>query len=263
MFKRKRLIIIVVILGILAASLINFVRGKYVIPILMYHSISPDAKEGESLAITPEIFRKQMRFLQDRHYNIITLEEAVDIIKNKKRVPVRPIVITFDDGYKDNYNYAFPVLKEYNFPATLFIIINEVGRAQADRVSWDEIKTMQASGLVDIGSHTVNHSYLVDLSSQEEIVKEIRDSKKILEDRLGCEIKSFSYPAGRFNERIRRVVVETGYKFAVATNPGMKIPDDDIFALKRLRISRNCANMFVFWVETSGYYNFIRENRSK
>jgi peptidoglycan/xylan/chitin deacetylase (PgdA/CDA1 family) len=229
----------------------------------MYHSISPNAQKDDRLTITPETFKRQMDFLKKHRYNVITLKEAVNIIKNKKKAPYHTIALTFDDGYKNNYTYAFPVLKEYNFPATLFIIVNEVGRSQGDRVSWDDIKIMQASGLITIGSHTLNHSYLIDLASQEEITNEVRDSKKALEEKLGCKIDVFSYPAGRFNEKIRQVVIDAGYKFAVATNPGKKIPDDDIFAVKRLRISRNCENLFVFWVETSGYYNLMRENRSK
>lgn len=263
MFKRKRLVVVFVILAVLSVTLANFVRGKYVIPILMYHSINPHIQKEDRLAITPEMFRKQMRFLRDRHYNVITLGEAADIIRDKKKAPRRTVAITFDDGYKDNYTYAFPVLKEYNFPATMFIIVNEVGREQGDRVSWDDLKAMQASGLVSIGSHTLNHPYLVDLSSQDEVTKEVRDSKKILEEKLGRKADAFCYPAGRFNEKIRQVVIDSGYKFAVATNPGKKVPDDDIFAIKRLRISQNCANLFVFWVETSGYYNFMRENRGK
>ena len=86
---------------------------------------------------------------------------------------------------------------------------------------------------------------------------------KILEEKLGRRINAFSYPAGRFNDRIRQLVMAAGYKLAVATNPGKKFADDDIFALKRLRISANSNNLFIFWVETSGYYNFMREHRHK
>ncbi|MFH0855947.1 MAG: polysaccharide deacetylase family protein [Candidatus Omnitrophota bacterium] len=263
MFKRKRLIIAVAILAVLAVTLANFIRGKYVIPVLMYHSINPGAQKDNRLSITPETFKRQMRFLKDRHYNVITLEEAAAIIKSKKRPPARTLAITFDDGYKDNYTYAFAVLKEYDFPATLFIIVNEVGRPQGDRLSWDDVKAMRASGIFTIGSHTLNHPYLTELTSRDDIIKEVRVSKEILEEKLGARVDAFSYPAGRFNEEIRQIVIESGYKFAVATNPGKRIPDDDAFAVKRLRISRNCANLFIFWVETSGYYNFMREHRSK
>ena len=263
MFKHKRLIIAVVILGVLIMSLANFARDKYVIPILMYHSVDLNPSKEDRLTLSPEVFDKQMRFLKEHNYNVITLEEVADIIRNKKKAPARAIAITFDDGYKNNYTYAFPVLKKYNFPATIFVIINEIGRPAGDRLSWDNISAMQASGLVAIGSHTFTHPLLTELVSQEEIKYEIEGSKKALEEKLGREVSIFSYPSGRFNEKVRQAVIDAGYKIAVATNPGKKFSDSDIFAIKRLRISQNCDNLFIFWVETSGYYNLMRENRYK
>ena len=99
--------------------------------------------------------------------------------------------------------------------------------------------------------------------SEEELKNELQGSKKILEEKLARKIDIFCYPGGRFNEKIRQAVIDAGYQVAVATNPGKKIPDNDIFALKRIRISKNCDNLFVFWVEISGYYNLMRENRHK
>lgn len=263
MLKHKRLIIAVVILGVLIVPLVNYVRSKYVIPILMYHSIDPDAPKDSLLAVTPDVFRKQMRFLKEHRYNVVTLAEAVDIIKNKKKSPAHTIAITFDDGYRDNYTYAFPILKDYNFPATIFIVANEVGRVQENRFTWDDISVMQASGIIAFGSHTMNHPNLEQVISQEILKNEIQGSKKILEEKLGRSVDAFCYPSGRFNAKARAAVMDAGYKFAVATNPGKRIPDDDIFLIKRLRISKNCANLFIFWVETSGYYNFMRERLHK
>jgi hypothetical protein len=84
-----------------------------------------------------------------------------------------------------------------------------------------------------------------------------------LEEKLGRPISAFSYPEGRFNNKIKQLVMYAGYTVAVATNPGKRFANDDIFALKRLRISANCNNLFIYWVETSGYYNFMRERRHK
>ncbi len=263
MFKHKRLIIAVVILGVLIVSLANFFSGKYVIPVLMYHSIDLNPQKEDRLTVPPEVFERQMRFLKEHNYNVITLEEAADIIKNKRKAPAGAIVITFDDGYKNNYTYAFPILKKYNFPATVFVIVNEMNDPAGVCLSWDDISAMQASGLITIGSHTFTHPLLTELTSQERIKNEIAGSKIALEEKLGREVNAFCYPAGRFNEKIKQVVIDAGYQVAVATNPGKKSSDDDIFAFKRLRISRNCDNLFVFWVETSGYYNFMREIRHK
>jgi len=261
MSKRKVLITVFGVIAVFLVFTVNFIRGRYVTPIIMYHSVTPAASPRNMLAITDATFERQMDFLKSRRYNVVPLETLAAMIREKKRIPPKTISITFDDGYKDNYIYAFPILKKYNLPATLFVIINEVERP--DRVSWDEIKQMQDSGLITIGSHTIGPQPLIDYKSKDELKKQIFDSKKVLEEKLGLQVNTFSYPGGMFNSAIRQLVIDAGYKCAVATNPGKKFPSDDIFALKRLRISSNCHNLFVYWVETSGYYNLMREYRRK
>lgn len=262
--RYKKLILVSgVILFLFFLSISFILQRNYVIPILMYHSIVPDVMPEGRLSVSVESFQRQMRFLKNHNYNVMPLNEVADFIKYKKKVPPKTVAITLDDGYKDNYTNVFPILKKYNLPATIFIIVNEVGRKQGDRLSWGEIKIMQDSGLITIGSHTLWHKLLVDLKSEQAIRKEIFESKKILEKRLGRAVEIFSYPAGRFNSKIRQLVIGAGYKMAVATNPGKKYANDDVFALKRLRISYTSDNLFIFWIEASGFYNFMRENRHK
>lgn len=259
-------IIIKVILGAIAISLFLFIvtlKANYVAPILMYHSINPQPVAGKMLTVSPETFERQMHFLKSQRYNVLRLEELAALIKDKKKVPPRSLAITFDDGYKDNFLYAFTILKKYALPATMFIIIDEVGRPQNDRLSWDDIKIMRDSGLIVFGSHTLGPEPLVNIKSDEELKRQVYESKKILEEKLGRSVTLFSYPEGRFNAKIKNMVIAAGYKAAVATNPGKTFPNDDVFALKRLRISENAKNMFVFWFETSGFYNFLREHRHK
>lgn len=263
MRKRRRLIVIFVIILISASALVKSIRPHYVAPILMYHSVSQSPSPENRLAVSVKTFERQMHFLKTHHYNVVPLEQLAGLIKEKKKVPWHTLAITFDDGYKDNFVYAYPILKKYTLPATIFILVNEVGRAQNDRLSWDEIRDMQNSGIIVFGSHTLNHPYLPEVSSDAQVKKEIFESKRILEEKLNKKIVLFSYPAGRFTPKIKQLVMDAGYYFAVATNPGKKIPNDDIFALKRLRISQNADNLFVFWIETSGFYNLIREHRHK
>ncbi|MCM8763342.1 MAG: polysaccharide deacetylase family protein, partial [Candidatus Omnitrophica bacterium] len=234
---------------IFTAVFIYIYKSHYVAPILMYHSVCLKPNPKDKLTVSVDAFQRQMDFLKRNRYNVLPLENLVSLIKEKKRIPPKTIALTFDDGYKDNYTYAFAILKKYHFPATIFVIVNEIGRS--DRLSWDEIKEMRDSGLISIGSHTLGAEPLVNLQSEEEIKREIFDSKKILEKKLGQQITSFSYPEGRFNSQIRRLVIDAGYKLAVATSPGKKFSCDDIFVLKRLRISENAKNLFVFWIETS------------
>lgn len=261
MLKRKRLVIVSVIIILSLGVFLNFIRGKYVVPILMYHSVQPNAPLENRLAVSPPAFERQMRFLSRHQYKVLTLEELASLMLEKKKIPKRAVAITFDDGYKDNYAYAFNILKKYNIPATLFVIVQEVGRS--DRLSWEEILKMQNSGLVTIGSHALGPDPLTKIKTDEELKRQIADSKKILEQKLGREVNLFSYPEGYFNAKIRQAVIAAGYSAAVATNPGKRYPSDDVFALKRLRISQNAANPLVFWIETCGYYTFIKERRKK
>lgn len=234
----------------------------YTPPILMYHSVEPSATRANRLNVSPESFERQMRFLRRMRYNVVTVEDLAGMISRKEKIPARTVAVTFDDGYRNNYTYAFPILKKYRIPVTLFIIVREVGRQQNDRLYWQEIEEMRASGLVDIGSHCVGPDPLIKLAD-DDVVREINDSKKMLEERLGVPVRIFSYPEGMFTPRIRQLVREAGYAAAVATNPGKKSPWTDVFALKRLRIGPNADNLFVFWFETSGVYTFFKEHRKK
>lgn len=238
-----------------------FCKSNYVVPVLMYHSVSPFATEENRLSVSHASFERQMRFLKDHHYNVVPLASLAEMIKNKKRIPRRTVVLTFDDGYRDNFTYAFPVLKKYNLPATIFVIINEIGRRQGDRLTWDQIYQMKRSGIIAFGSHALGPEPLVNIASPAGLKKEIFDSKRILEERLKTPVEAFSYPEGRFNPAIRQLVQDAGYKVAVATSPGRGYPDDDAWALKRLRISSTSDNLFVFWFEISGIYTFIKEHR--
>jgi peptidoglycan/xylan/chitin deacetylase (PgdA/CDA1 family) len=239
-------------------------RSNYTVPIIMYHSVNPVENPAiRSLIVKPESFRRQMRFLKDHRYNVVTLSQLAKLIVSGRKLPPRTIAITFDDGYRDNYTYAFPVLKEYKIPATIFIIIDEVGRlvkdkSGDDRLSWKEIKEMQDSGLISFGSHAMGPEPLTKISSDEELKRQVFFSKKTLEEELGVAVYAFSYPEGRFDAKIRQLVIDAGHKTAVATKLGKDYPKNDIFALRRLRISSSSDNLFVFWFETTGFYNFLR-----
>ncbi|MDP2905817.1 MAG: polysaccharide deacetylase family protein [Candidatus Omnitrophota bacterium] len=263
MFKPKRLIGISIVIIALAAAIAGFIRLQYVVPVVMYHSVSDVVDHKNRTHVSTAVFERQMRFLKNHHYNVIPLAKAAEFIINKKKIPAKTIAITFDDGYKNNYTHAYPILKKYNLPAAIFIILDEVGRPQGDRLDWAEIKEMRASGLITIGSHALGPEPLINYKSEEMLRRQIFDSKRLLEQNLGAQVDIFSYPGGMFNAEIRRMVIDAGYKLAAATNPGKDYPSDDIFAIKRLRISENAGDLFVFGVETSGFYTFMKEHRHK
>jgi len=260
---RKILVGVIIFIGISLGTFVTVLYFNYVPPILMYHSITPDVAAGTMLAVTAETFEKQMSFLARHRYNVISVEELAGLIRSKQKIPRNTVALTFDDGYKDNFTYAFPILKKYGLTATFFVIVQEVGRLQQDRVSWDQIREMHTSKVFSIGSHCIGPEPLINLKSVQEVKYQIVDSKKILQQRLGSPVSVFSYPEGHFTEAIRQVVIDAGYQAAVATNPGKGYPHEDIFALKRIRISENAKNMFVYWFESSGYYTFLKERRHK
>ena len=260
----RRIGVILAIILILVLFALNFLSRNYVVPVLMYHSINTHiAKEMSGLAVSPATFDRQMNFLRSHNYNVVPLEDLVALIKDNKKIPPKTIAITFDDGYADNYSYAFPVLKKYRIPATIFIIVNEVGRKEGDRLSWEQIKEMQGSGLVTFGSHTLRHERLVNIKSPQDLKAEVFESKKILENKLSQKINLFSYPEGCYNREVRQLVIDAGYSAAVATIPGKQPLKNDIFLLKRIRISENSRDMFIFAVETSGYYTMMKEYKKE
>ena len=170
--------------------------------ILMYHSIDHNKV---FFTVTPENFRKQMDLLYKEKYSIISLGELAGLIIDKRAIPLKTVVLTFDDGYQDNYFNAFPILKKYNFPATIFLATGFIGKnrisssgATLKILNWDQIIEMHNSGLVDFEPHTVSHLKLHRLSL-EEAKKEILNSKRTIEEKLNKKCKFFAYPYGKYN----------------------------------------------------------------
>jgi peptidoglycan/xylan/chitin deacetylase (PgdA/CDA1 family) len=245
----------IVALAVLLAGF-AFMSRAYTTPILMYHHIDERAQEWK-LSVSPESFSRQMEFLKAHQYRVLSLSDYIDRIKNKKQIPHKSVVITFDDGYDNNFLEAFPVLKKMGFPAIIFIQVDGVGRR--GYMSWDDIVILLENG-IDIGSHTVHHGFLPDLSA-EDARNEIYESKAVLESRLQRPIPLFSYPGGGFTPAVRQQVIDAGYLGATATHPGREYPNLDPYALKRIRISRTSDNLFVFWLQLSGFYTLYEEIR--
>ncbi len=233
-------------------------RQQYVIPVIMYHSIDDNAGQTK-LSVYPESFERHMVFLKERDYNVVPFDELPGMIR-KGKIPRKTIAITFDDGFENNYEIAYPVLKELGLPATIFISPGKIGRE--GYLNWGQVKEMSDSGIISIGSHTITHAYLPGMSD-DRLDVEIVDSKRVIEERIGKPATEFSYPLGGFDQYIKNKVISAGYRVAAATNPGKDYPAHDIFAMKRVRISRTSDNLFVFWIETSGFYTWIKEHRDE
>jgi peptidoglycan/xylan/chitin deacetylase (PgdA/CDA1 family) len=199
-----------------------------------------------------------MEFLVRNKYNIVSLHKLKKLLEDGKPIPYKTVAITFDDGYENNYTNAFDTLNKHNIPATVFVVVDKIGRS--GYLTWRQIEEM-AGNNIDIGSHTLSECYLPSLKDKAELKREIYGSRRIIKKRIPEAGDFIAYCSGGFNENIRQIVIDAGYDGACATNPGKDYPDNDIYAIKRIRISRTSDNLFVFWIETSGFYTWIKEHR--
>lgn len=190
---------------------------------LMYHHIgvlTDTTAEQYPFTISPEMFEKQLLFLKQHGYTPISEEDALQAYRAGKSFIQKPVLLTFDDGHADNYTALFPLLKKYQTPVLIFLITDRVGTP--GYLAWEQIQEMQQSGWVRFGSHTCSHRRLRSLSD-EEIAREIVQSKKVLEEKLGTKVYSFCYPfgAGGFDKRVRPVVLKAGYILDFSTKKGV------------------------------------------
>lgn len=217
------------------------------VPILTYHKVSPNpAKGGLGLRVRPKDFDWEMHYLKDSGYHTVDLGAVVDHYKNGRKLPEKPIVITFDDGYRNNYRYAYPILKKYGFTATIFVATKTIGginefdylaniQPKNQMLSWNEIKEMNDSGIT-IGAHTIDHVRLSKIS-QSEAKNQILGSKEILEKELKKEVRYFCYPYGDCNQTVAQIVKECGFSAATTTEPGIVESDMNPYLLKRICIT--------------------------
>ena len=205
--------------------LLSLIIRPHKIVVLMYHSISDD---GRFFSIIPEAFERQIKFLIKKNFNIISLDNFELGHKN--------VAITFDDGYEDNYLNVFPLLKKCNIKATIFLVTDLVG--EHGYLNWEQINEMKNSGLVEFGCHTLSHPNLTEIS-EEFLIKELAESKEIIEEKLDKKCLYFSYPKGCFNKDVVKKVKETGFKLAFKVKEGyvgQKELNNKLLILPRLSI---------------------------
>lgn len=222
-----------------ASPIPSVVPISFDLPVLMYHyiRISPDPETdrlGFNLSVTPENFRTQMEYLKKTGYTTVTPDEVYQALKTNAKLPSKSVLLTFDDGYADFYSTAYPVLKNLNLRATLFIVSGFVGNPDGRYVTWSQIKTMDQSGLITIGAHTVHH---VNLTTSHTARDEVVISKQTIERQLGHAITVFAYPSGDYNDAVARLVETAGFNLAFTTQPGTTMIASQRFFLPRVRIS--------------------------
>jgi len=232
--------------------------------ILLYHCIGAhDKKDRLNIKVSLENFYEQIKFLNKKGYNVLPLKDLVSRVRAKKSIPPKSIAITFDDGYSENLVKILATLKQYNFTATFFITTGyAIDKENPKKRYWefwdflkpDELEKLLQSGN-DIGSHSCSHSNLCILP-EESVKSEILKSKCILQDMLSIEIDLFSYPHGKFNSIVKRIVENNGYQAACSSIRGENNTDTDLFALKRIDINGQ-DGIFEFEKKLTGCYDWL------
>ena len=248
---------------------------RYEMPIIMYHRVvdSPDEVGVHGTYVTKELFKKHMQLLKDNGYRTVTFKELAEDHLLTKRFDKgnKFVVLTFDDGYEDNYRVMFPILKEFGAKAVIFLLseskynewdVNNPHNPEKrfDLMSEEQVKEMAAYG-VEFGAHTKTHPYLSSLPI-EEAREQIVQCKQKLEQTYGQPFITFAYPYGDLNDEVKSEVRKAGFTFAVSTDSGEINVDSDLFQIRRIGIfPRN--SMLTFRRKISGYYNFIKMRREE
>jgi peptidoglycan/xylan/chitin deacetylase (PgdA/CDA1 family) len=243
--------------------------GRFAVPrgglslILNYHSVRP----AHAYATTPADFRAQLSYLKN-NFSVISLSEFHALRSRGIPLPAKSAVITFDDGFQDNYQYAYPVLRELGFPATIFLatgfINGEVDITRGwqdycglDPLKWSQILEMSQSG-IGFGAHTHTHPILTAITLDEAEAEIVR-SKTAIAGRLGSPPQHFAFPQGQpraFNPSIIRLLEKHGFQLACSTIWGTSNADTDLFSLHRVRIDA-CDTFGDFVAKVNGSWNFI------
>lgn len=199
-------------------------RGYQTVPILCYHRVGPRT----NLMVMPrETFAAQMEYLARNNYTVIRLSDVVDFLAGKRALPPRAVVITFDDGHVSTYQHAYPVLRQYGFPATFFLYTDFLGAGEG--LNWTQIREMAQSGLIDFQSHSKTHANLMvrqpgesDQRYAERIHAEFRVPRDLIEHNLAGngKVTHYAFPYGDANAQVLERLTQTGHQLGLTVNPG-------------------------------------------
>lgn len=217
---------------------------KFYAPILMYHHIS-DTMAAGPYVIRTDAFENQMKWLKENNYNVITYSQFYEALTQKTSLPEKPVVITFDDNNKDQYENALPILKKYDYKAIFFVPTAYVN-VRGGVMTWEMLTTLVNEGM-EIGSHSSTHPNLTILPERQLYDEELIGSKKTLEEKLGIAIKFFAYPGGAKSGSVVQAMEDTGYLSAVTTNydPNHSY-DENPYRVSRIYVGNSMENFVDF-----------------
>jgi len=212
-------------------------RSSVRVPILMYHYIrvnpDPGDRLGFNLSVTPADFAHQMEWLAEHAYHPVDFDDLRSYLLGNQSLPARPVILTFDDGYRDMYTTAFPILRAHQFKGVSYVVS---GFLNSPRYITVEMLLEMDAGGIQIGAHTVSHADLTKISAGS-LHHEVFDSKADLESLLGHPVVDFCYPSGKFSDAVVRVVQGAGFESATTTEPGVSHSARDRFVWTRVRVN--------------------------
>ena len=237
--------------------------GKSTLSILTYHSID---HSGSVLSVAPEKFLSHMTILAREGYHIVSLGEVVSYIKTPQSFPQKTAALTFDDGFRNFYEHAFPVLRKFGFPATVFLVPGWCGKKNAwpgqdetipslNLLEWKDIKEMAAQG-IEFGAHSMNHPYLSRIAL-EEAEQEIAKSQNIIQESIGKEVSFFAYPYGAYTPEVQ-AIVKNKFVGACSVKMDYVTTESDVYALPRIDMFYFSQNNFFEYLNKPVFSIYVK-----
>lgn len=239
----------------------RFIASKH-IPVLMYHSISEDDSKWNSICVSPNKFKQDLLALKESGYTTISPEELVFYMEGKIQLPENPVMITFDDGYLDNYTYAYPILKELGMKATISIVVKTVGETPGDKphFNWSQAKEMEESGYISIQPHSFDLHYLANQkqgkgqglsklkgesldSYKERIMNDSVMAISKISEKLNKEVLLYAYPYGIYNDTTESILKELGIKITLTTMESVSPLSNNSMLLSRINASNDLSSL--------------------
>ncbi|NDJ78630.1 MAG: polysaccharide deacetylase family protein [Chloroflexi bacterium] len=229
-------------------------RRRIWLPVLMYHYVSTPPEDADryrlDLSVTPDQFAEQLAWLRANDYTTVTLDELYAALTEGEPLPERPVILTFDDGYADAYERAFPLLQEYGMVGTFFVVTEWLDAERPGYLTWAQAREMAEAGM-SIQSHSRSHLDLTQGCNFDCLVFQLLGSVESIEAQIGERPRFFCYPSGRYDDAVLELLPEVGIVAAVTTQPGTLHVSDRPLELPRVRI-RGTTDIDTFaWMVSS------------
>ncbi len=224
----------------------NAARAADSAVILLYHHVAEDTPPSTS--ISPADFRGHLTYLRDNGFNVVPLNQVIDSLRSGQALPEKSVVISFDDGYRSIYNVAFPLLKSFNFPFTLFLSTEPIDLQQPNYMNWQQVREMSDAGVI-IANHMVDHPYMLEMLENEDSTQwlaRLRADLLLAEQRIETETgqshRYLAYPYGEYDPAIKSMLKDLNF-IGLAQNSGAVGPNSDFLALPRFPLASIYANL--------------------